>query len=119
MPMKPNRTPTATLCAGVILSAWCFACPLTQAQDSISGVGISLGVDKETSAIKIIETIRGGPAAKAGLTGGLFIDQVNGISLKDKSLKDCVALMRGDIGTKVTLHVVDPAAQTTNKVELT
>jgi len=53
------------------------------------------------------------------LTAGLIVDKADGVSLKGKSIKDCVALMRGEVGTKVVLQIVDAAAHTTNKVELT
>ena len=111
--------PTATLITTVILFLLFLASPLAGAEDSIGGVGIAVGVDKETSAIKIMQVIAGGPAAKAGLTAGLFVDKADGVSLKGKTIKDCVALMRGEVGTKVVLQIVDAAAHTTNKVELT
>ena len=89
------------------------------AQESIAGVGIALGVDKETSSFKIVRIIPGGPAAKAGLTAGQLVDKADGVSLNGKSLNECINLLRGAVGTKVTLHVVDLEEHLTNKVELT
>jgi thiol-disulfide isomerase/thioredoxin len=85
----------------------------------VVGVGIALGVDREISGFKIMQVIPGGPAARAGLPAGLIVEKVDGVSLKGKNLNECVTLMRGAVGSKVTLQLVDPAEQTTNKVELT
>lgn len=110
---------TANLLGTLLLFLGFIASLGIAAEDPIVGIGVALGVDKETSEHKIMRVIPGGPAAKAGLTVGLIVEKANGEALKGKPLADCVALMRGAVGSKITLHVVDPANHTTNKVELT
>lgn len=103
----------------MVLSVTLFVAEGVAAENSVVGVGVALGADKETSAIKIMQVIPGSPAAKAGLTAGLILEKIDGVSLKGKNLNECVTLMRGTAGSKVTLQLVDLAEQATNKVELT
>ncbi|KRL83851.1 S41 family peptidase [Ligilactobacillus apodemi] len=75
--------------------------------DSISGSfgGIGAQVQKSGNEIKIIAAISGTPAAKAGLKANDVIVKINGKSISGYSLNKAVSLMRGKIGTKVTLTI--------------
>ena len=57
-----------------------------------------------------------GPAVKAGLTHGQEILAVDGRSLKGKTYREVVAMIRGEVGTPVTLLV--KAFATVNTVEI-
>ena len=46
-----------------------------------------------------------GPAIKAGLTHGQEIFAVDGMSIKGKTYREVVAMIRGEIGKSVTLQV--------------
>ena len=46
-----------------------------------------------------------GPASKAGLTHGQEIFAVDGMSIKGKTYREVVAMIRGEIGKSVTLQV--------------
>ncbi|GEN94950.1 S41 family peptidase [Pediococcus ethanolidurans] len=74
-----------------------------QISSSFSGIGAE--VQKSDQYIKIISPIKGTPAKKAGLQPGDLITAVNGKSIAGKSVTDAVNLMRGKIGTKVTLTI--------------
>lgn len=74
-----------------------------QISSSFSGIGAE--VQKSDQYIKIISPIKGTPAKKVGLQPGDLITAVNGKSLAGKSVTDAVKLMRGKIGTKVTLTI--------------
>ena len=59
------------------------------------------------------------PAARAGLVRGLIIQRIGDTSTDGKPLQECVGMMRGPVGSKVQLELVDPAKNTTNIVEFT
>jgi C-terminal processing protease CtpA/Prc len=46
-----------------------------------------------------------GPASKAGLTHGQEILTVDGMSIKGKTYREAVAMIRGEIGKSVILQV--------------
>ncbi len=75
--------------------------------DSISGSfgGIGAQVQKSGSKIKIMAPIAGTPAAKAGLKANDVIVKIDGRSTKDYSLNKAVSLMRGKVGTKVSVTI--------------
>jgi len=108
--MRAKLTFTAML-GGLLL-----ACA-GHAQDSVAGIGVALGVDDH--AIKILTVFPNTPAYKAGLFAGLVVNRINGVSTGDMLFKDCVAMLRGAVGTKVELELVDAANSKTNTVGLT
>ena len=59
------------------------------------------------------------PASKAGLAPGLVVRKIDGTATDGKLLKECVDMLRGGVGTKVKLELVDTANSKTNTVELT
>lgn len=75
--------------------------------ESISGSfgGIGAQVQKSGSEIKIMSPIAGTPAAKAGLKANDVIVKIDGRSTKDYSLNKAVSLMRGKVGTKVSVTI--------------
>jgi thiol-disulfide isomerase/thioredoxin len=109
---------TQTLSTAITLALF-LALNCGSAEGPVVGVGLALGQLQDGSGVKIMRILPGGPAAKAGLKPGLVVDEVDGVSLKGKSLNDCVALMRGAEGSKVVLHFVDPSKHETNSVALT
>ena len=46
-----------------------------------------------------------GPAVKAGLTHGQEILAVDGMSIKGKTYREVVAMIRGEVGKSVTIQV--------------
>jgi carboxyl-terminal processing protease len=83
------------------------------------GVGILLRSDTRTCAAVIEQIIPNSPAAAAGITNGLFVSKVDGVSLAGKSLAECAKLIRGPVGSTVQLELVTPDWSQTNIVELT
>ena len=72
----------------------------------------------EERQFAIMGVAPGTPAARAGLTAGQVIRAINGIHTDKLKLTECVALIRGDVGTKVTLLVENKNGGRTNTVEL-
>jgi thiol-disulfide isomerase/thioredoxin len=89
------------------------------AQESLVGIGVSLGSDSKTGDLKIMKVIPAGPADKAGVKAGLLLRKVGDVEVTGKKLTDCIALIRGPIGSKVNLEMVDPSDKTTKHFEIT
>lgn len=70
---------------------------------SFSGIGAQ--VQKAGSYIQIISPIADTPAKKAGLKPKDVIKKVNGKSIAGKTLTQAVNLMRGKVGTSVSLEI--------------
>ena len=68
--------------------------------------GIGIEITMEDDFVKIISPIDDTPAQRAGLKSGDLVIEVEGVSLKGKSINDAVKLMRGEPGTKVSVKVL-------------
>jgi len=84
---------------------------------SITGIGVAVTV--RNHSLEIMDVRPNTPAASAGLVRGLIIQRIGAAATAGKSLKECVDLMRGAVGSKIQLELVDPAKSTTNIVEFT
>ncbi len=76
-----------------------------QTSGELSGVGIRLEVSDQTKTLTVVEPIDNSPAFKAGMQSGDRILAINGKPTKGMTVDDASTLIRGDIGTKVTLEV--------------
>ena len=83
------------------------------------GSGVALGVDKQTSTVRITKVLPNTPASQAGLTAGLIVQKIDDIPTAGKSIESCASLIRGEAGTAVRLELVNPERLETNRVELT
>jgi carboxyl-terminal processing protease len=110
-------TITGIIAATILIAGCGKKSPISPAQSSITGIGVLLGVRDQS--LQIMGVPPNTPAAKAGLHPGLVIQQIDGTNIVGKPLVVCVAMMRGPVGSKVQLEVVDPAKSETNVVEFT
>jgi carboxyl-terminal processing protease len=69
-----------------------------------NGIGIDVGVDQDGNII-VVAPIDGSPAAKAGVQAGDSILSVDGTSTDGLSLDQASELLRGKLGSKVTLEL--------------
>jgi len=69
------------------------------------GVGVLIEIDATTQSPQVVQTIDGGPAAKAGVETGDILTAVNGKSTKGLSLDQDSGMLRGKQGTPVDLTV--------------
>jgi carboxyl-terminal processing protease len=75
-------------------------------EQKMAGIGVVLKVDEATSEILVTTPMPGSPALKGGLRSGDRIVQVNGNDLSaDTKLEAVVKLLRGPVGTPVTIGV--------------
>ncbi|MFK5998009.1 MAG: S41 family peptidase [Rhodobacterales bacterium] len=75
-----------------------------QTRGEFGGLGIE--VTQENGFVKVITPIDDTPAQKAGIKSGDFITKVDGKPVVDMSLNDAVKLMRGPVGSEITLTIV-------------
>ena len=69
-----------------------------------SGVGMRLGIG-EDGAIRVLQVFDGSPAAGAGLPAGATVLSVGGYDASRMSISKVVALIRGEVGSEVSVQV--------------
>lgn len=82
------------------------------------GIGAYVS-QNQAGQIVITAPFSGFPAEEAGLKADDIILGVDGVSMEGLSLDDAVALLRGEIGSKVELVVYRPSTDTRFTVEIT
>jgi carboxyl-terminal processing protease len=82
-----------------------FRALTSQTSGELTGVGIRLGLDEKTKALQIVTPIDNSPAAKANLQTGDGIVAIDGKSTKGMTLDQASSLIRGEVGTSVTLRI--------------
>ncbi len=75
----------------------------TDTKGEFGGLGIEVGM--ELGVIKVIAPIDGTPASKAGIKAGDYIVEINKEQVQGKTLMEAVKLMRGPVGTDISLTV--------------
>ena len=75
----------------------------SQARGEYQGLGIE--VTMEEGVVRVVSPIDDTPAARAGIQAGDYITAVNGTSIVGGTLNDAVTLMRGEVGTEVTVTI--------------
>ncbi|MGB8622987.1 MAG: PDZ domain-containing protein, partial [Paracoccaceae bacterium] len=75
-----------------------------QTRGEFGGLGIE--VTQEEGFVKVVSPIDGTPAAEAGIESGDFITHVDGESVLGLTLDKAVDLMRGPVGSDITITVV-------------
>jgi carboxyl-terminal processing protease len=77
----------------------------SQTAGELSGVGIRLEQNEKTKVLTVVEPLENSPAIRAGIKSGDRILAINGKSTKGMTVEDASNLIRGEVGTKVTLQV--------------
>lgn len=86
------------------LSADDYSDMQTQTRGSFGGLGIE--VSQEDGLVKVVAPIDDTPAANAGVEPGDFITHVNGESLLGLPLDSAVDMMRGPVGSDITITIL-------------
>jgi carboxyl-terminal processing protease len=79
-----------------------------QTSGEVSGIGIRMQVNEKTKRLTVIEAIENSPALKAGLKSGDEILAIDGKSTLKMTVEDASKLIRGQIGTSVSLDLERP-----------
>jgi C-terminal processing protease CtpA/Prc len=76
---------------------------------ALTGIGVMLVQSSTTNGpMEVRQVMAGSPAARAGLTQGVRLLSVNGISMANATIEQWVEALRGDEGTQVLLEYEDP-----------
>ncbi|MBW4440444.1 MAG: PDZ domain-containing protein [Plectolyngbya sp. WJT66-NPBG17] len=86
----------------------------SQTSGELSGVGIRLEQNEKTKVLTVVEPLENSPAIRAGLKTGDRILAINGKATKGMTVEDASNLIRGEVGTKVTLQIGRDGASTFN-----
>lgn len=93
-----------------------FAEMQTETEGEFGGLGIVISV--KDRMLTVISPIDGTPASRAGIMAGDMIIKINGKDVIDIALHDAVNLLRGPVGTKVTITVMREGSKETRNYEL-
>lgn len=88
----------------------------TQTRGEFGGLGIE--VTQEDGFVKVVTPMDDTPAAKAGLEAGDFITHLDGETLLGLTLNEAVELLRGPIGSEITITIVREGLDEPFDVEL-
>ncbi|ACK69065.1 carboxyl-terminal protease [Gloeothece citriformis PCC 7424] len=77
----------------------------SQTSGETSGVGVRLAIDKRTSDLIVVDTLKSSPAMEAGIQPGDRIVRINGKPTALMSLEQAVEEMKGEEGTDVSLQI--------------
>ncbi len=89
---------------------------LSQPQDAFVGVGLHLGIDRQTGYVVTIAPIENSPAFGAGLMPGDLITAIDGVDTRGMELDEAIARICGQKGTTVTLSLLQ--AGTSSRVSM-
>jgi len=73
-------------------------------EGSFGGIGAELGI--KNNQVVVVAPLKDTPASRAGLTAGDEIIAINSSSTESMSIDDAVSLIRGPVGTEVTLSIL-------------
>jgi carboxyl-terminal processing protease len=90
---------------------------MQETQGEYGGVGIDL--DKSGDSVWVNSVIKNTPAAEANLKIGDRLLSIDSVDVIGKSIPDCRKLIRGDLGSKVSLTVWRPLLSRQFNLELT
>ncbi len=93
-----------------------FADMQTETQGEFGGLGIVISV--KDRMLTVISPIDDTPAARAGIMAGDMIIKIDGKDVIDIALHDAVNLLRGPVGTKVTVTIMREGSKETKDYEL-
>jgi carboxyl-terminal processing protease len=90
----------------------------TNTSGELTGVGLQITQDNPTGELRVISPIEGSPAEQAGIKPRDRILKINGIPTVKLSLDEAAERMRGVIGSKVTLTIVEDKQTAEKEVTL-
>jgi carboxyl-terminal processing protease len=87
-----------------------------ETQGEFGGLGIVISI--KDRMLTVVSPIDDTPAARAGVLAGDMIVKIDGKDVIDIALHDAVKLLRGPVGTKVTITVLREGEKDTHDFEL-
>ncbi|MBD2096247.1 PDZ domain-containing protein [Trichocoleus sp. FACHB-591] len=77
----------------------------TNTSGELTGVGLQIALDPETSELKVIAPLESSPAEQAGIRPADRISRIDGVPTAKLTLDEAAEKMRGPIGSRVVLTV--------------
>ena len=84
---------------------------------NFSGIGAEIGI--KDGQLVVVSPLKDSPAEEAGLLPGDQILQIDGKSTSDLGVEDAVKLIRGELGTTVTLTILREGWDSSQNFEIT
>ena len=81
--------------------------------------GVGATISKRFGYAAVVSVLPGGPAEKAGITGGDIIEAIEGRTTREMSLAEVRTLMLGQQGSNINLAIVRPPRAAPQKVTVT
>ncbi len=81
--------------------------------------GVGATISKRFGYAAVVSVLPGGPAEKAGITGGDIIEAIEGRTTREMSLAEVRTLMLGQQGSNINLSIVRPPRAAPQKVTVT
>ncbi|MDW7661196.1 MAG: S41 family peptidase [Bacillota bacterium] len=81
----------------------------TSIEGEFGGIGASI-TEGKNGYVEVVAPLKGTPAEKAGLLPGDMITKINGEDAAGFTTEKAVTLIRGEIGTPVTLEITRPGS---------
>jgi len=80
-------------------------------QGTVTGVGLQLGLRSPDQAVVVIAPLDGSPAAEAGISSGMEVIAVDGLSCAELGLEGTARRLRGPSGSSVLVQLVGAGKQ--------
>jgi carboxyl-terminal processing protease len=90
-----------------------------QIEGKFGGLGIQVGIDRDTSRLRVIAPMVGTPAYEAGVLAGDLILEIDGHSTEGMSSDKAVETLTGRPGTDVELKVLHDGSDQPTDIKLT
>jgi C-terminal processing protease CtpA/Prc len=78
-------------------------------------IGIGIARTNAGEPLHIVSVFPGSPAEDAGIKTNWFIISVDGTNVVSAPSERCMSIVHGTVGTSVTLELVDPQRNQTNR----
>jgi carboxyl-terminal processing protease len=90
-----------------------LVCGLAASAQQLAGIGVDM-TQKTNEPVKAYRIHPGSPAEKAGIKPGGFFISVDGTNVVSMSLTQASKMVRGPVGTSVTIQLADASMSNTN-----
>lgn len=104
---------------GILITLGILALTVSAMAAEIGGIGLVLDSrKKETEPLRTVETIPGSPAERAGIKPHWYLISVDGTNVVSQPLTWVVGIIRGPVGSSVTLELADAKMSQTNRLTI-
>jgi carboxyl-terminal processing protease len=81
-----------------------------QVEQEFGGIGIQVGIDRQSRRLTVTSPLPGTPAHRAGVRAGDTIMEINGKTTEKMTIPDAMRILRGNKGDPVTIGVLHRGA---------